>query len=136
MNMAFLVNLLFPAQTSAGEEGVETLILSDEQKEKAGEIRLMMHHRNEVVRAMIRTEQKTMISLLRQENVDRGKLNRTVEKIARLQRQIQNNTIEEILLMKDMLDGEQCRCLLNNLNTKMNQASRRCTAACCDPSSA
>ena len=130
-NAAFLVYLVSHQKTSPVDR--VDLNLSAEQQKQVQEIRLKKHRQNEAIKREISRSQESMMSALRAAVVDRKQVNRHVKEINHLQQQLQQNTVEEILELKRLLDSEQCTCLMDGLDAEMKHSMAPCTKACCNP---
>jgi Spy/CpxP family protein refolding chaperone len=131
LNIAFSIHLFTSSADSQADP--YALNLSEVQKESAARIRMQNHRANEKLKKEIAMCQEELMALLKAEEVDKEKINGCLEKISSLQRDIQKNTIAEILQLKNVLDTHQCNCLIDGLHSKLQGASAPCTGACCNP---
>jgi Spy/CpxP family protein refolding chaperone len=109
------------------------LNLTELQKAKLNEIRKKRHQENEILKKKISECQEKMIAALHADPVDKLVINQCLENISSIQKEIQKNTIDEIIQVKKHLDPHQCNCLVDELHAQMKQSSKSCTMECCNP---
>ena len=95
-NIAFFIHLL---GHTPGQKNIQ-LNMTEEQREVESRIHLKMHKENEGIKKKIRECQTQMIDALKAVKVDRDKIIKCSTKISNLQRQIQLNTVDEIIQVK------------------------------------
>lgn len=134
INIAFGINI-FMTNGKSDQQKQLPLNLTDTQKSQLEKIRLKNHQKNEHMKKKISAYQERMIAALHSETVDREEINHCIDGISAIQKEIQQNTINEILQIKKHLDPQQCNCLVDNINTQMKQGSKPCTMECCKPKS-
>ena len=131
-NVAFLINLL-TARTSHTETSKNqmNLNLTEQQEKQMEAIRVKMHRENQAIKKQIAQCQEDLLKALKQEPVDKAAINGCIENISRLQKKIQQNTIEEIIQIKKYMNPEQCNCLMEGLWTAMADTSKPCDCPYC-----
>jgi len=60
-----------------------------------------------------------LFNLLNSENIDRTKIEECISTISQIQKKIQLNTVEQLLIYKKHMDEEQCRCFLQEFGENM-----------------
>ena len=133
-NAAFLIHMLtaHAAHSETMEKEIPlNLNLSEQQKKQLEPFRLKMHRENEVIRKKITQCQKELLSALKTEPVDKKAIDQCIENISQLQKEVQLNTIEEILQVKKHMNPEQCNCLINGLGSALGQAAKPCNCPHC-----
>jgi len=131
LNIALAVNFF----TSPGDARVTlpVLNLNQTQKKQFSQIQEKQHQANQTLKREISTCQQQMIKLLKADSINKSEVNTCIEKISTLQKQLQQNTIDEIIRLKQVLDPNQCSCLLDSLNSGMQRGNTTCTKSCCSP---
>ncbi len=123
LNAAFLIHLLsgHACLTASSRE----LNLSAQQQNQLQQLRLNYHRLNESVRKEIAGCQERMLAELNREKIDKKQINQCIEKIGNLQKKLQQNTVEEIIQVKEFLSPQQCNCLIDQLKTRMKKQGGR-----------
>jgi Spy/CpxP family protein refolding chaperone len=131
-NAAFIIHLInaHPAHSASQETPVK-LDLTDEQKKQIEPIRTKMHRENEAIKKQIAQCQEKLLSALKSDPVDKNAINNCLENISSLQKKIQQNTIEEIIHIREHMNPEQCNCLIEGLGSAMAQSSKPCDCPYC-----
>jgi hypothetical protein len=132
-NAAFLIYLFTPTIFSKPKiTGNEMkLELTDQQKKHLEPSRVKIHRENETIKSQITLCQQKLMAALKADPVDRAAINKCIENINNLQKKIQQNTIEEILLLREHMDTDQCNCLMEGLNAAMESSTRACDCPQC-----
>ncbi len=107
------------------------LRLSETQEKEVAEIRLGSHRQNETIKQKIIKCRERLLAALKEEKVDKATVHGCIEKIAGLQKELQKNTVEEILKLKGVLDARQCNCLMENIDARMQGSTAPCDGECC-----
>jgi Spy/CpxP family protein refolding chaperone len=128
-NIAFVIHLL--GHTS-DRENIQ-LNMTDRQTEAVTKIHMKLHKENEGIKKEIRECQIELINALKADKVNREIVGKCIEKISILQKKIQQNTIDEIIQVKQYLNDHQCGCLIDGLNLRLSQVSKPCDKECCRP---
>lgn len=131
-NVAFIIHLLYVhILPAAATENHVTLQLTEQQKKGIEPIRLEMHRQNEAIKAQIASCREKLVAALKSDPVDRTAINICIENISDLQKKIQQNTIEEIIHLRNFMDAEQCNCLIDSLEAAMSGTSKPCDCPHC-----
>lgn len=128
-NVAFIIHLA-TARSSAGAGQIE-LDLSEQQKKLLEPVRMEMHRENESIKKQISRCQEKLLAALKNEPVDKNTINQCIENISGLQKQIQENTIEEIIRVKKYMNPDQCNCLIDGMGAALNQNAPPCNCPHC-----
>jgi hypothetical protein len=129
LNLAFLGSMLF--STNTVEEQRAPLNLSEKQKQEVAKIQLTIHRKNELIKGKIVACQKDLLAAISQEHTDRSKINKCIEDISVMQREIQMNAVDQILQIRQHLDKDQCDCLMKELAADMGKKNQPCDKDCC-----
>lgn len=119
LNAAFLIHLLSGHAGLTASSG--EMSLSAQQQNQLQQLRSNYHRLNESVRKEIADCQERMLAELNKEKIDKEQINRCVEKISDLQKKLQQNTVEEIIQVKEFLSPQQCNCLIDQLKSRMKK---------------
>jgi Spy/CpxP family protein refolding chaperone len=131
-NAAFLIQLLSPARAHSEAVGEPAALnLSDRQKQRIGPVRMELHKENEAIKQQIVRHQQELLAVLKKEPIDRAEANRCIDKINGLQKKIQQNTVEEIIRIRQYMTDHQCNCLIDGIGAAMQQKSQPCNGDCC-----
>jgi len=128
-NAAFIIHLV--SSSSKTEATHPKLNLSEHQKKMMEPIRLKMHRSNEAIKKQITQCQEKLLTALKIDPVDKDAINGCLKNISRLQKKVQQNTIEEIIRIRKFMNTEQCNCLLDSLGAVMNHMSKSCNCPYC-----
>ncbi|MCP5050700.1 MAG: periplasmic heavy metal sensor [bacterium] len=135
-NAAFLIHLFTrPAetQTAPSPSGHLYLELTDQQKKQIAPVQQAMQRQNETIKKQVAQYQGQLLEALKKEPVDRTEVSRCINQINGLQKQIQLNTVEEIIRIREYMNPEQCNCLIGCLGASMEGSSHTCDSSCCSP---
>ncbi|MCP5104041.1 MAG: periplasmic heavy metal sensor [bacterium] len=127
VNAAFLIQFF----TAEAETPARQLNLTEEQKKQMEPIQVKMHRENEAIKTKISQCQEKLLAALKADPVDRTAINSFIENISRLQKKIQQNTIEEIIQIRNYMNPEQCNCLIDNLGAALDNTSKPCNCPSC-----
>ena len=116
-----------PAQTQK-----TPLNLTTQQKQKMEPVRRKLHKQNTEIKKQITTCQQKLLTALNKDPVDKPEVTQCIETISDLQKQLQLNTIEEIIQMKKHMNPTQCTCMINNLDNAINKTNKPCTCPHCN----
>lgn len=133
-NTAFTIHLFLPAgvQSEAAGPTVE-LNLSEHQKKQISPVQEKIHKENEALKQKIATCQNKLLTALKQNPVNRGEVNNCIDEINAYQKQLQKNTIDEIIRIRQYMTDHQCNCLIDGIGAAMQNRTHKCTAGCCSP---
>lgn len=116
------------------------LVLSQKQTQDLKQIRTQYMKTYDDLHQKMANYQAELLTLLKADKIDREKLSICLNNINQTNRDLQAQTVEEILDSKKHLSSEQCQCLLDKVGENMqvsnsskegkNQAMK-CTASCC-----
>lgn len=132
-NAAFLIYLFTPKIFSKAEPpGNELkLELTEQQKKHLEPAQVKFHRENEAIKSQIAECQQKLLDTLKTDPIDRTEINNCIENINNLQKEIQQNTIEEILLLRQHINTDQCNCLMEGLNAAMDNSTQTCDCPHC-----
>ena len=102
----------------------DSLELSKEQESRLNEIHHKMNSSNEKLKHEIADCQKKLVKMLKGTQVDKVKINHCINMISSLQKKLQQNTIDEILKIKTVLNQKQCTCFMDNLDKTVKQSCK------------
>lgn len=131
-NAAFLIHQFttHPSQpeTPANQMPMD---LTEQQKKQMEPIRLKIHKDNEAIKKEILQCQEKLLTALKTQPVDKQVIYQCIDIISHLQKQIQQNTVEEIIQIKKFMNPDQCNCLIEGLGTAMQQSTKPCNCPYC-----
>lgn len=128
-NVVFAVLLL----TESTEAKPAALNLSGDQQTAVNQMHANIHKENEKIKQKIYQCQEKLVKVLKENPVNMEDVESCISEINDLQKEIQLNTVKEIIQVKQHLNTEQCNCLLESLNQKMCDSSKPCQKKCCNP---
>lgn len=128
-NAAFLIYLFTAQPEPPGSE--VNLNLTEQQKKQMAPIQAKIHSENEVIKTQIAKCREELLAALKTEPIDRTAVNTCIEDINNLQKKIQHNTIEEIILIRKYMNPDQCNCLMEGLGAAMNNTLPTCNCPHC-----
>ena len=136
-NAAFLLHLFTaktpspPANTAEASLNQLNLDLSEEQLKQMEPLRQKLHQENETIKKEMFQCQEKLLAALDSDPPDKAVINTCIENINTLQKKIQQNTIEEIILVRKVMNPEQCNCLMKGLGAAMQQTAAPCNCSHC-----
>lgn len=131
-NAAFTIHFFLPAGTGNQESSQPmALNLSEQQKKQMTPVHEKIHKKNEALKKKILSEQEKLLTALKQDPVNRDEVNHCIDEINGFQKQLQKNTVEEILHMRQYMTDHQCNCLIDGIGAAMQNRTHTCTADCC-----
>lgn len=133
LNAAFIIYLFTPKIFSKPETSGSEMILelTEEQKKLLEPAQVKIHRENENIKSRIAQCQQKLLAALKADSIDRTEINNCIENINDLQKKIQQNTIEEILLLRQHMNPDQCNCLMEGLNAAMDNSTTTCDCPHC-----
>ena len=133
LNAAFIIYLFTPKIFPKPETSINKmkLELTEEQKKHLEPSQVKIHRENENIKSQITQCQQKLLTALKADPIDRTEINNCIEKINELQKKIQQNTIEEILLLRQHINTDQCNCLMEGLNAAMGSSNQMCDCPHC-----
>ncbi|MCK4765700.1 MAG: periplasmic heavy metal sensor [Candidatus Aminicenantes bacterium] len=130
-NIAFTAHLfLSPKKSPARDESIKELNLTKEQQEKIRSASAAIDRENRELSAKVAECREELLKVLQAREVDKEKASQCIKDISVLQQQIQENTIKKILISKQHLSHEQCRCFMDNIGKKMHVHPDCCPHDC------
>ena len=112
-NIAFSLNF-FKKQKL--DSKVTDLKLETHQKEKLDKLHKKMEKHNKEIKLKIFDCQQELMTMLKVEKVDKVKVNKCLDMISTLQKELQQNSVSEILEIKKVLDFRHCECFLKDID--------------------
>lgn len=95
------------------------------QVKKISGIRSEYNHRNTQLKNKIRDCNRQLLSILESDSVTKEEVYKCVEEINALQMQLQKNSVDEIIKIKQSLNKKQCKCFITKIAKGMGE-SRPC----------
>jgi Spy/CpxP family protein refolding chaperone len=130
-NAAYLIHL-FTVHGHTGTSNKQmNLKLTELQKKAIEPVRARIHRENEAIKKQIAQCQEKLLVALKSEPVDKNAINNCLENISNLQKKIQQNTIEEIIHIRENMNPEQCNCLIEGLGSALTHSSKPCNCPYC-----
>jgi len=127
-NTVFVIDLL--SGRHFGKPDTDTAIVLNDQQKK-----LIRHESEWILSDNIKLEdelkrcRQDLYNLLNSESTDRAGIEKCISTISEIQKKIQMNTVEQLLIYKKHMDREQCKCLLKEFGRKMD-VHHRCGENC------
>ncbi len=122
LNIVLVVNILSSGPESFTEKSLfsKKISLSSEQKKKIEEESSLIKEENEKLEIKLSECRKDLYEVLDSDTVDKSKVAKCIDDINKIQKKIQMNTIDHLLIYKKHLSKEQCDCFLSDFGDKMN----------------
>jgi Spy/CpxP family protein refolding chaperone len=130
-NAAYLIHLFTVHGRADASNKQMSLKLTGPQKKAIEPVRARIHRENEAIKKQISQCQEKLLAALKSDPVDKNAINNCLENISSLQKKIQQNTIEEIIHIREHMNPEQCNCLIEGLGSAMAQSSKPCNCPYC-----
>lgn len=130
LNLAFIVNMLASRGGPVMEDAFAELNLTDRQLKQMEPLRQTIHQKNNAIKNQIAAEQAELLKALRREPADQTTAFQCVDKISELQKKLQQNTVKEIIGIRDYMTPHQCDCLLRNLGAALETSVEPCACGC------
>ena len=102
-NIVFIYHLLTVHQIEIKKNVLEDVQLSSEQKELIKEKTRAIINKNTELNQELKNCRKDLYVILEQENPDRAKIKSCISKINAIQKEMQINTVEQLLIYKKHL---------------------------------
>ena len=130
-NVVFIVHTL-----SDRHSGVENtspgFVLDESQKEKITEESAGILEENVKFEGELKKCRQDLYNLLNSEVPDKKEIEKCITTINEIQKKIQMNTVEQLLIYKKHMTEDQCKCFLKEFGDKMN-VHHQCDENCsCD----
>jgi Spy/CpxP family protein refolding chaperone len=100
---------------------ITNLKLMTPQKQKLDELHKNMNRHNKNIKLKIYNCQQELMQILKMDKVDKIKVNKCLDMISTLQKELQKNSVSEILEIKKVLSIEQCECFMRDLHRNIQQ---------------
>jgi len=110
---------LLSSKKNAAPAQIRTYHLSESQHQKIRKESEGFLKENRQLEKELEICRQDLYNLLNSEESDRGKIEDCITAISSIQKKIQMNTVEQLLIYKKHLDEEQCRCFLKEFGTQM-----------------
>ena len=122
LNIVFFVRFFFSRNGSIPERSLfnEKINLSEDQKKKIEEESYILKEENEKLELKLSECRSDLYDVLESDTVDKTKVEKCIDDINKIQKKIQMNTIEHLLIYKKHLSKKQCDCFLADFGDKMN----------------
>ncbi len=126
-NIVFILHLRSDRHTD--NKKLPAFHLNDFQKKKINE------ESSEIINDNIKLEnelakcRQDLYNLLNSEDNDKVKIEECINTISNIQKKIQLNTIDQLLIYKKHMDKEQCKCFLKEFGKNMN-VHHKCDENC------
>lgn len=142
-NAAFVLHLVKmnaesqPASEASQQTG-STIVsmnlgLTPSQMEKIRPVQNAMRKQNDRIKNEINGCRGKLLNALKQQEIDRSAVNAYIDQLSGLQNQLQKNTVEEIIQVREYMNDFQCNCLIGCLEASMDGKGGQCTGSCCNP---
>ena len=128
-NIVFIYHLV-TVHGSSTEKGVlDDVILTEKQRKIISEkSRSILKNNNELNYKLERCR-KDLYNILEKKDPDKVEINNCIDAINRIQKEIQINTVEQVLIYKKHLTESQCDCFMKNVGDNMG-IPHKCDADC------
>ncbi|MEN8221805.1 MAG: hypothetical protein ABFR36_00990 [Acidobacteriota bacterium] len=110
-------------------EKVHTFQLNESQKHKITRESEGILNENIKLENELERCRQDLYNLLNSENNDRAKIEECITTISDIQKKIQLNTVEQLLIYKKHMNKEQCKCFLKEFGENMN-VHHKCDENC------
>ncbi len=128
-NVVFIVHMF--SDRHSGSEGTSPgFVLDDSQKKKITEESAGILDENVKLEGELEKCRQDLYNLLDSKVTDRTEIDKCITAINDIQKKIQLNTVDQLLIYKKNMTKEQCKCLLKEFGDKMNvhhQCSENCS---------
>ncbi|MCP4218259.1 MAG: hypothetical protein GY765_26725 [bacterium] len=136
LNIAFIIYMMAGPSQAEAPKATSKLELSEKQKKEIEPVRQKIHLRNEAIKKEMAGHQVKLMDLLSDEAVDKKAAFLCIDKINGLQKEIQQNTVEEVIALKSHMTPQQCNCLLEGMESSLKKSAKPCNCSCCTGASA
>jgi len=103
--------------------------LNESQKEKINKESEGILHENVKLESELEKCRQDLYNLLNSEENDRSKIEECINTISDIQKKIQLNTVDQLLIYKKHMNEEQCKCFLTEFGENMN-VNHKCDENC------
>ncbi len=128
-NVVFILDLLSERHSNIDSVSGDKLNLTIIQKKRITEESLPIVNENKKLESELRVCNQDLYDMLNADKVDKKTVRECISKINEIQKNIQLNTIEQLLIYKKHMTPEQCKCFLEEFGSKLN-LNHNCTDGC------
>ena len=118
-NVVFIFHLLSDRHSS-GNSTANAFLLDDSQKKKIAEESSGILSENVKLENGLERCRQDLYNLLNSEETDKKEIEKCITTINDIQKKIQMNTVEQLLIYKKHMTDEQCKCFLKEFGENMN----------------
>ncbi len=127
-NIVFVIDLMSDRHLGKAKDG-NKIVLTDQQKKKISEESEVILNDNIKLEAELKKCRLDLYNLLNSEQPDKSKIENCINTISEIQKKIQMNTVEQLLIYKKHMNKEQCKCFLKEFGEKMD-VHHKCDENC------
>lgn len=117
---AVAVIYLLPSKKSVEPEHAHTYRLNEAQRVKISKESGKFRVENQQLEKELEKCRRDLYNLLNSKENDRKEIEECIATISNIQKKIQMNTVEQLLIYKKHLDEDQCRCFLQEFGNQLN----------------
>ncbi len=130
-NAVFIIHLYGMKESESDRQFdiYRNLNLSNKQQKTIENMCLPYKKMNDNLENRLASKRALILNLLKKKEVDMKKVEKCVDEINSLQKQIQMNVLKQMIIFKKNMNPDQCGCFLNNLGEKMD-VSHVCDENC------
>ncbi|MEN8153384.1 MAG: hypothetical protein ABFR75_05125 [Acidobacteriota bacterium] len=131
LNIALVVNIISSEKGKSPERSLfsEKINLSDDQKKKIDDESFFLKEENKKLELKLSECRKELYTVLDSDIVDKTRVEKCIDDINRIQKKIQMNTIDHLLIYKKHLSKKQCDCFLADFGEQMD-VEHKCEKNC------
>lgn len=118
-NVIFIIHLL-SYKHSGSDNTAPAFLLNDSQKKKIEEESSGLLNENVKLENGLERCRQDLYNLLNSKETDRKEIEKCITTINDIQKKIQMNTVEQLLIYKKHMTDEQCKCFLKEFGENMN----------------
>jgi len=111
---------LLSTRTDSEPVQAHSFHLNESQKQKIKNESSDILQENVKLEGELEKCRQDLYNLLNSEDNDRTKIEECISTISNIQKKIQMNTVEQLLIYKKHMDEEQCKCFLKEFGENMN----------------
>lgn len=127
-NVIFILHLISDRHSEKVNDA-PAFLLNDSQKKKIAEDASGILSENVKLENGLERCRKDLYILLNSEETDRKEIEKCITTINDIQKKIQMNTVEHLLIYKKHMTKEQCKCFLKEFGENMN-VHHKCDENC------
>jgi len=115
-----VIAVVYLLSTRTDSDPAHSFFLNESQKQKINKESGDILQENVKLEGELEKCRQDLYNLLNSEDNDRTKIEGCISTISDIQKKIQMNTVEQLLIYKKHMDEEQCRCFLKEFGENMN----------------